>query len=165
VDYPVRTASELQLMLKAFRKAAGLTQAGVAGLLGVTQQTYAALEVNPGAASMERLLRVLRALNVQMTFSRSASGRPNATRARSPRNTVGAPQPATRAPKSGPKSAPKSAPNAKATSNARHLASSKRAGKKATRAPTAATASSKKGRSVKSAPTPPRRVVRKREDW
>jgi HTH-type transcriptional regulator/antitoxin HipB len=161
VDYPVRTASELQLMLKAFRKAAGLTQAGVAGLLGVTQQTYAALEVNPGAASMERLLRVLRALNVQMTFSRSASGRPNATRARSPRNTVGAPQPATRAPKSGPKSAP----NAKATSNARHLASSKRAGKKATRAPTAATASSKKGRSVKSAPTPPRRVVRKREDW
>jgi HTH-type transcriptional regulator/antitoxin HipB len=157
VDYPVRTASELQLMLKAFRKAAGLTQAGVAGLLGVTQQTYAALEVNPGAASMERLLRVLRALNVQMTFSRSASGRQNATRVRSPRSTVGAPQPATRAPKSGT--------NAKVAAHAGHLASSKRAGKKATRAPTAATASSKKGRSIKSAPTPPRRVVRKREDW
>jgi HTH-type transcriptional regulator / antitoxin HipB len=68
-------------MLRAFRKSAGLTQAGVAGLLGIAQQTYAALEANPGSASTERVLRVLRILKVDMTLSWPVRARRDTPRA------------------------------------------------------------------------------------
>jgi HTH-type transcriptional regulator/antitoxin HipB len=69
MDYPVRTLSQLRPILQGFRKAAGLTQATMASRLGVTQQTYAQLEANPATASVERLFRVLRALNVDLTLA------------------------------------------------------------------------------------------------
>jgi HTH-type transcriptional regulator / antitoxin HipB len=84
VEYPVRTASELHLMLRAFRKSAGLTQAGMADLLGIRQQTYAALEANPGSASTERVLKVLRILKVDMTLSWSVRPRRATPRTPSP---------------------------------------------------------------------------------
>src|SRR5262249_42507593 len=71
-------------MLKAFRKSAGLTQAGLAGLLGIPQQTYGALEANPGSASTERVLRVLRILKVDMSLSWSVRPRRTAPRTPSP---------------------------------------------------------------------------------
>ena len=148
MGYPVRTASELRLMLKAFRNAAGLTQASVASLLGVTQQTYAALELNPGSASMERLLRVLRILSVDLTLSVSVSkGRP-APRAHASSKAAAWPQP------TGP--------------SAQRAASAKRIGKTQVGLAEVAVSSGKKRQIAKSAttaPTAPRRVVRKREDW
>ncbi|GAB2889150.1 helix-turn-helix transcriptional regulator [Paraburkholderia jirisanensis] len=148
MGYPVRTASELRLMLKAFRNAAGLTQASVASLLGVTQQTYAALELNPGSASMERLLRVLRILSVDLTLSVSVSkGRP-APRARSSSKAAAWPQ--------------------STGQSAQRAASAKRTGKTQVGSATVAASSGKKRQNAKSAttaPTAPRRVVRKREDW
>ncbi len=69
MDYPVRTLSQLRPILQGFRKAAGLTQAVMASRLGVTQQTYAQLEANPAAVSVERLFRVLRALDVDLTLA------------------------------------------------------------------------------------------------
>jgi HTH-type transcriptional regulator/antitoxin HipB len=69
VDYPVKTLSQLRPILKGFRKAAGLTQASMAAQLGVTQQTYAQLEANPAAASMERMFKVLRVLGVEMMLT------------------------------------------------------------------------------------------------
>lgn len=44
--YPVRTPEQLPALLKAFRKQAGLTQGQLALRLGVTQQTFSALERN-----------------------------------------------------------------------------------------------------------------------
>jgi HTH-type transcriptional regulator/antitoxin HipB len=68
VDYPVKTTEQFAPLLKAFRRAAGLTQADLAARLGITQQTYARLEANPQVVSLARFLRVLAVLNVQMTL-------------------------------------------------------------------------------------------------
>jgi HTH-type transcriptional regulator / antitoxin HipB len=70
LDYPVKTPSQLRPILQGFRKAAGLTQAMVAAQLGVTQQTYAQLEANPAAVSMERLFKVFRVLGVEIALNR-----------------------------------------------------------------------------------------------
>jgi HTH-type transcriptional regulator / antitoxin HipB len=74
MDYPVKTTSQLRPLLKAFRKAAGLTQATMASHLGVTQQTYAQLELNPSAVSVERLFRVLRVLGVELSLAQTRLG-------------------------------------------------------------------------------------------
>ncbi|MGA7816791.1 helix-turn-helix domain-containing protein, partial [Caballeronia sp.] len=73
MDYPVKTLSQLRPILQGFRKAAGLTQAVMATHLGVTQQTYARLEANPSAISVERLFRALRVLGVELTLTQTAT--------------------------------------------------------------------------------------------
>lgn len=75
MDYPVKTLSQLRPILQGFRKAAGLTQAMMAARLGVTQQTYAQLEANPAAVSVERLFKVLRVLGVEFALTQ-ATARP-----------------------------------------------------------------------------------------
>lgn len=67
--YPLKTLSQLRLLLVGFRKAKGLTQKDVSERLGVTQQTYARLESNPASASLERLFRVFNVLGIEMVFS------------------------------------------------------------------------------------------------
>ncbi|QCP50815.1 helix-turn-helix transcriptional regulator [Trinickia violacea] len=69
MDYPIKTLSQLRPILQGFRKAAGLTQAAMASQLGITQQSYAQLEANPAAASMERLFKVMRMLDVEMRLA------------------------------------------------------------------------------------------------
>jgi HTH-type transcriptional regulator/antitoxin HipB len=78
MDFPINTLDQLRPILVGFRKSAGLTQAKMASRLGVTQQTYAQLEANPASASIERLFRVLRVLNVDLVLSPRAgrSGEP-----------------------------------------------------------------------------------------
>lgn len=63
--FPVRTPDQLPALLQSFRKAAGLTQAETALRLGVTQQTYSALERNASKVSAERLLQLLNLLGVE----------------------------------------------------------------------------------------------------
>ncbi len=60
-------------MLQSFRKAAGLTQAETALRLGVTQQTYSALERNASKVSGERLLQLLNLLGVEMVLQARGS--------------------------------------------------------------------------------------------
>ncbi|KAF1040657.1 helix-turn-helix transcriptional regulator [Burkholderia sp. Ac-20384] len=67
--FPVQTLTQLRPILVGFRKAAGLTQAQLAARLGVTQQSYAQLEANPSAVSIERLFKVLNTLGVHMTLA------------------------------------------------------------------------------------------------
>jgi HTH-type transcriptional regulator/antitoxin HipB len=74
VDYPIKTLSQLRPILQGFRKTAGLTQAAMASHLGVTQQTYAQLEANPAAVSVERLFKVLRVLQVDLKLTQTAGG-------------------------------------------------------------------------------------------
>ncbi|CAB3749249.1 XRE family transcriptional regulator [Burkholderia sp. MSh2] len=67
--FPVQTLTQLRPILIGFRKSAGLTQAQLAARLGVTQQSYAQLEANPSAVSIERLFKVLNTLGVRMTLA------------------------------------------------------------------------------------------------
>ncbi|PQV45524.1 helix-turn-helix transcriptional regulator [Paraburkholderia sp. BL21I4N1] len=71
MDYAIKTPSQLRPILQGFRKSAGLTQAAVADLLGITQQSYAQLEANPAAASVERIFKVMRLLNVDLRLSQT----------------------------------------------------------------------------------------------
>jgi len=71
VDYPIKTVAQLQPILQGFRKATGLSQTAVAKKLGITQQSYAAFELNPQLASVERLIKILRLLNVEISLSHS----------------------------------------------------------------------------------------------
>ena len=71
VIYPIKTLSQLPLMLKGFRKQQGLTQAVIAERLGITQQSYAYFEANPAAATLERLFLVLRMLEVHISLDQT----------------------------------------------------------------------------------------------
>lgn len=71
--YPIKTLSQLPLVLKAFRKENGLTQAVLAEKLGITQQSYAAFEANPAAANLARLFTVLRLLDIDISLTKSGS--------------------------------------------------------------------------------------------
>lgn len=73
MDYGIKMLSQLRPILQGFRKSAGLTQAAVAERLGITQQSYAQLEANPSAASVERLFRVMKVLGVDLLFSQKSS--------------------------------------------------------------------------------------------
>ncbi len=70
--FTVRTADQLPALLQAFRKQSGLTQSHVALRLGVTQQTYSALERNAGNMGAARLLQLLSVLGVEMVLDNSA---------------------------------------------------------------------------------------------
>lgn len=70
--YPIKTLSQLPLVLKGFRKEKGLTQAALAERLGITQQSYAYFEANPATATLERLFMVLRLLDVEISLDGKA---------------------------------------------------------------------------------------------
>lgn len=76
MDYSLKTISQLRPILLGFRKTAGLTQAMMASQLGVTQQTYAQFEANPASASVDRLFKVLRVLNVELALTGSSPAAP-----------------------------------------------------------------------------------------
>jgi HTH-type transcriptional regulator / antitoxin HipB len=73
VIYPIKTLSQLPLILKGFRKEKGLTQVAMAERLGITQQSYAHFEANPATATLERLFMVLRMLDVEISLSQMSS--------------------------------------------------------------------------------------------
>ncbi|WP_322033796.1 helix-turn-helix transcriptional regulator [Paraburkholderia sp. J76] len=82
MDYPLKTLSQLRPILVGFRKKAGLTQKDLAARLGISQQSYAAFEANPEAASVERLVRVLRLLDVEIKLGApEAMASPDAAKA------------------------------------------------------------------------------------
>ena len=68
MDYPVALSNQLKQYLRSLRKARGLTQTGLAQLLGVVQSRVADIEANPGAVSVEQLLQVLNVLNAQVVI-------------------------------------------------------------------------------------------------
>jgi len=72
MTYPIKMLNQLPLILKAFRKEQGLTQAAMAEKLGITQQSYAYFEAKPATATLERLFTVLRLLNVDISLNRAA---------------------------------------------------------------------------------------------
>ncbi|KVV51496.1 XRE family transcriptional regulator [Burkholderia territorii] len=126
--FPVQTLSQLRPILVGFRKSAGLTQAQLAARLGVTQQSYAQLEANPSAVSIERLFKVLNVLGVRLTLvpgtpddtavpdaTTPAPGSPSAARGRSSGATgvPARPTAAAKAPSAAARKRPAAAPPAK----------------------------------------------------
>jgi HTH-type transcriptional regulator/antitoxin HipB len=73
-QFTVRAAEQLPALLQAFRKEAGLTQGEVALRLGVSQQTYSAMERNADKVGTARLLKLLNILGVEL-----ALGKPSPT--------------------------------------------------------------------------------------
>lgn len=84
-EYHLRTAEQLSILLQAFRKESGLTQSEVALRLGVTQQTYSALERNAASVGVARLLKLLGILGVELVLTKPTG---------SPAAPAAAPQPA-----------------------------------------------------------------------
>lgn len=72
MNYPIKTLSQLPLILKGFRKERGLTQAAMAEKLGITQQSYAYFEANPATTTLGRLFMVLRILGVEISLNQAA---------------------------------------------------------------------------------------------
>jgi len=68
--FTVRAAEQLPLLLQAFRKEAGLTQSEVALRLGVSQQTYSAMERNADKVGTAKLLKLLNILGVEMALGK-----------------------------------------------------------------------------------------------
>ncbi len=69
-QFTVRTAEQLPPLLQAFRKEAGLTQSEVALRLGVSQQTYSAMERNADKVGTARLLKLLNILGVELALGK-----------------------------------------------------------------------------------------------
>lgn len=85
MSFTVRTAEQLPSLLQAFRKEAGFTQGEVALRLGVSQQTYSAMERNADKVGTARLLKLLNILGVEMALGKpSPTAAPNSTDQRSP---------------------------------------------------------------------------------
>lgn len=76
--FTVRTTDQLPMLLQAFRKEAGLTQREVALRLGVTQQTYSALERNADTVGAVRLLKLLNILGVSLVLDKPEATPSNA---------------------------------------------------------------------------------------
>ena len=68
--FTVRAAEQLPPLLQAFRKEAGLTQSEVALRLGVSQQTYSAMERNADKVGAARLLKLLSILGVELSLGK-----------------------------------------------------------------------------------------------
>lgn len=83
-QFTIRTAEQLPTLLQAFRKDAGLTQSEVALRLGVTQQTYSALERNAEKVSAARLLKLLGILGVEFVLSKPAADQKSSSAQTSP---------------------------------------------------------------------------------
>lgn len=67
-DYPIRTESQVSLLLKSLRQARGMTQADLARALGVTQQTASAMERDASNASVSSLMRMLSAVGAELVL-------------------------------------------------------------------------------------------------
>lgn len=68
MDFPIHLTSQLREHLRALRKARGLTQAALGRLLGVGQARIAEIESNPGAVSVDQLMKVVSALRASLVL-------------------------------------------------------------------------------------------------
>ncbi len=72
-SYVVRTPEQLIPIFSAFRRRNGLSQAELARLIGVSQQTVSQLERNPDKATLERLLRAFAAMDVEIVVRKKGT--------------------------------------------------------------------------------------------
>jgi len=68
MEYFIHTASQLGMALKSRRKVSGLTQAKAAQKVGLLPKTVSALECHPEASSVESLLKLIAALDLELVL-------------------------------------------------------------------------------------------------
>lgn len=68
MDYVLNFPQHLGLHLKSLRKAKGMSQAGLASLLQVTQSRIAAIEKDPSAVSVGQMMAILELLGAQLVL-------------------------------------------------------------------------------------------------
>ena len=68
MDYPVKTASQLGMFLKALRNQQSLTQTQVAAASGLLQKTVSLLERTPHRATVHSLLALIAALDADLVI-------------------------------------------------------------------------------------------------
>ncbi|HQT82490.1 MAG TPA: helix-turn-helix transcriptional regulator [Ferrovaceae bacterium] len=66
--YPIQLSTQLSQHLRSFRQHRKMTQRQLAQSLGLTQSRIADIEADPGKVSVENLLKILSALNVQLVL-------------------------------------------------------------------------------------------------
>ena len=74
MDYPLRLPDQLKPHLRALRKARSLTQAQLGALVGVGQARIAEVEANPGAVSLDQLVKILAALGATLHLHPAETG-------------------------------------------------------------------------------------------
>jgi HTH-type transcriptional regulator / antitoxin HipB len=67
-DFAVRAPSQLGTLIAGFRKARQLSQQALAAKLGSTQQAVSAFERDASPGSVERLMKTLAALDVELVL-------------------------------------------------------------------------------------------------
>lgn len=70
--YPIRTPQQLGTVLQGFRKQRGLTQAQVARAAGLLQSAVSELELDSSTASLNRIFKLLAALDVELVIRQRA---------------------------------------------------------------------------------------------
>lgn len=68
IDHPVKHPQQLAPLIRAMRRQAGLSQAALASRLGVSHQAISQLERQPERVTVERLMRVLSALKIDLVL-------------------------------------------------------------------------------------------------
>jgi HTH-type transcriptional regulator/antitoxin HipB len=81
MSHPVLTAMQVGRLLQSARKARKLSQQQVASRVGLSQKRISALELNPGAISVDQLLALCAALGLELVIQQKpeASGSPAQT--------------------------------------------------------------------------------------
>ena len=72
MNQPISTEKQLGHLLQGCRKSHGLTQAQLAQQAGISQERLSVLELNPGRITIERLLRLLGALGLELSIQEKA---------------------------------------------------------------------------------------------
>lgn len=68
MDYLIQTPSQLGQALRARRKARGSNQTAAGDRAGLTQNTVSKLELNPAPSTIDSLLRLLSALDLELVL-------------------------------------------------------------------------------------------------
>ena len=68
MDTLIRVTDQLGPYLKSLRKARGLSQSALGKLIGVGQTRITEIEANPGLVNLEQLMKVFRALDVELVL-------------------------------------------------------------------------------------------------
>jgi HTH-type transcriptional regulator/antitoxin HipB len=78
MSHPILTAMQVGRLLQSARKARNLSQQQVASQVGLSQKRISALELNPGAISVDQLLALCSTLGLELLVQQkpNASGLP-----------------------------------------------------------------------------------------
>jgi HTH-type transcriptional regulator/antitoxin HipB len=68
MNFPVSTSQQLQAVLRALRRARGLSQAEIGSRLGVNQKRIARIESVPGVTSYDQIARLISTLGARLVI-------------------------------------------------------------------------------------------------